>query len=574
MKNKKLPLVISVVIIFAIIFSSFLFNKDEKIKDLSSDKKTDSIEMDINPDNGDEKINWSDYQNKSYTLTNSITITESGTYNLTGTISDGLIKVNTDGNVKLVLDSVNIKNSSGPAIYIANASDVIIELKEGTTSTLEDGQKYSGYDADVIGTIFSHDDITFQGTGILNVTSKNADAIVGKDDLKIISGTYNIVSLDDGIRGKDSVYIKDGNFTINSDGDAIKSTNDTDTEKGYILIENGTYNITSTLDSIQAQTKLSIKNGNFVIKTGDGSSNTSTSKGWGSWGKTSSSSASAKGLKALDNIVIENGKFSFDTSDDAIHANNCVGIKNATINISSGDDGIHADKVLIIDSGEINITKSYEGIESAKITINGAYIDITSSDDGINVAGGKDSSAQNRPGANNYNSNTTNVLTINAGTIHVDASGDGIDVNGAAYINGGSTTVDGPTNPGNGAIDYDSTFEVNGGTLYAGAIRGMLQECSQSSTTYSVTITFNSTYSSNDKITIVDSNGKVIANYKSNKSYQTLIVATPNLKADTTYTIKINDTTYQTFKTSSIISTVGSTGNYNGPGGGGHVPRR
>lgn len=567
MKNKKMFFVIAVTFLIIIIVGVLFYLKNNKI--LDSNKPTsstaDSIDMNINTDDGDEKIDWSNYQDKDYELTKSITITTEGVYNLTGTISDGIIRVNTEGNVKLVLNNVNITNSSGPAIYIENASDVIIELAESSNNYFEDGSSYSGYEIDVIGTIFSHDDITFQGNGTLEVVSNNEDAIVSKDDLKIVNGTYIITSKDDGIRGKDSVYIQNGTFNINSTGDAIKSTNDTETDKGYILIENGTFKINSTLDGIDSQTKLLIQNGIFDITTGGGSNNSSSSDNWGRWGNSNSSnSESAKGIKTGDNLVIENGTFNFNTSDDAIHCNNYVGIISGTLNITSGDDGIHADTELIIDGGRINITKSYEGLEASKITINNGNINVVASDDGINVAGGNDSSAMGRPGENNYSNSTDNVLTINNGNISVNSIGDGIDVNGSAYITGGNVVVYGPTNSGNGALDYDRTFEVNGGTLIAGGSSGMLQSCSSSSSIYNLTIVFNFTYGSGDVVTIVDSSNNKVVSYESNKSYSSLIVASPKLQKGSKYIIKVNDEEYQTFTISNITTTIG---NYNGMGG-------
>ncbi len=557
MKNKKKIIVITVIVILILIFIFNIITKDK-----ASTSTTDSINISINTDDGDEKIDWSIYDNTDYELESSITITEEGTYNLTGTITDGVVTINTEGNVKLVLNNVNITNSSGPCIYVENALNVVIELAESSHNYLEDGSVYTGYDTDVIGTIFSHDDITFQGIGTIEVKSNSEDAIVSKDDLKIVSGTYIINSKDDGIRGKDSVYIQDGTFTITSEGDAIKSTNDTDTDKGFILIENGTFNIVSTLDGIQSEKKLLIQGGTFDIKTGGGSSvSSSTHEEWGRWGYSSSSieTDSAKGIKAGDNLIIEDGTFNFDTSDDAIHCNNYVGIKSGNINISSGDDGIHADTELIIDGGNINITKSYEGLEASKITINDGTINVVASDDGINVAGGNDGSATGRPGENNYSSNTSNVLTINGGIIYVNATGDGIDINGSAYINGGNIKVDGPTDSGNGTLDYDNKFEVNKGTLVAGGSSGMLQSCSSSSSIYNVTIVFTSSYSEGDTIKLEDASGNEIVSYESSKKYSSLVVASPLLKKGETYTIKVNGSEYKTFTISSITTTIGSS---------------
>lgn len=561
--KEKITLISIVAIVGITIWVSFQFTNKKQ-----SSNNTEAIEMNIELDDGDEKINWDNYQNIDYPLTDSITLTEEGVYNLTGTIHDGLITIRTNGNIKLILNNVNITNSSGPAIFIENAEDVVIETGANTINYLEDGKTYSGYEEDEIGTIFSHDDLTLTGEGTLVIISNHEDAIVSKDDLKITSGTYEITAEDDGIRGKDSVYIQNGNFHIKSNGDGIKSTNDTDSEKGYVYIENGKFNIEAGLDGIQAETKLLVQDGTFEITTGGGSSNASTGNSWGMWNRgyqtSQITSDSAKGMKAGSNLVIEGGSFTIDSSDDAIHSNDTIGLKNATFVITSGDDGIHADTEIIIDSGNIDIQKSYEGIESAKITINGGEISVISSDDGINIAGGNDSSAMGRPGENHYSSNTNNILTINEGTIYVDASGDGIDVNGSAYMNGGTVKVDGPSDSGNGALDYDNVFVINGGTLYAGGVSGMAQGVSSSSSIYNVMISFPSRYSSDTEISIVDSNENTILSYQSDKTFDFLVIASPLLEKGETYTIQVNGADYQTFTVSSITTQIGNIGGISG----------
>lgn len=578
MKRKKKIIIIGSVLVGFILlglFGYFVF-----IKNSASVITTNDIDSSVNTDDGDEKIVWSNYETREIELSDSIKITEEGVYNLSGTISDGCITVLVDGNVKLNLNGVSIKNSNGPAIYVANASDVVIEL-DGD-NYLEDGSSYSGYDEDVDSVLFSHDDLTIQGSGTLNIKANYQDGIVSKDDLKIVSGTYVIDSADDGIRGKDSVYILDGNFEITATGDGIKSTNDTDSDRGFIKISNGIFDINASLDGIQAETKLVIEDGEFNIVTGGGSSNaSSSSSSWGSWGgakiqnSTSSvdSTDSAKGIKAGDNIVISGGTFIFDTSDDSIHSNNYVGISKGTFNISSGDDGIHADLEIVIDGGVIKINKSYEGIEAASITINDGDINLVSTDDGINVAGGNDSSATNRPGENNY-ANSNNILTVNGGTIYVDATGDGIDVNGSAYIMGGNITVDGPVDGGNAALDYDGSFEISGGTFIAVGSSGMAQGATSGSSQYNVTVYFSSTYSSEDVITIVDSSNNEVMSYSPSKKYSSLVFSSSKLKENTTYTIKVNNSTISTFTTNTKCITVGNSGIGNGMNGGNMKGRR
>lgn len=569
MKKKKIVTIILVLFsILAAIGISIYYVIDQKTLKASKTSVSD-IDTNVKLDTSDEEIVWADYENREVVLTKSITITEEGVYNLSGKIEDGLITIKTDGDVKLTLNQVSITNRNGPAIYVESANTVVINTANGTTNKLADSSTYSGYDEDVEGAIYSKDDLVLEGEGTLVVLGNKGDAIVGKDDVKINNGTYEITAKDDGIRGKDSVLILDGTFTIQASGDGIKSTNDTDTTKGYIKIENGNFNITATLDGLQAETKMLISNGTFQITTGGGASNSSDRPGWGNWRVSSVDFDSAKGIKAGDNIVITGGTYLLNTSDDSIHSNNHVGISSGTYTISSGDDGIHADLELVIDDGTIDIQKSYEGLEAQTVTINNGNIKIVSSDDGLNAAGGNDSSAMNRPGTN-FTDYEKSTLTINGGTIYVNASGDGLDANGSIYINGGTITVDGPSDNGNGALDYDLECKITGGTLIAIGASGMAQGISSSSTQYGVLINFSSSYSSGTVVTLEDKNGSEVMTYESNKSFSSIVFSSSQLSKGN-YTVKLNGNTYQTFTISDISTSIGNSamgGNMNGVRGG------
>lgn len=572
MMNKKNYIIIVILVIVLISLCGYIYFKKNKSDDSEIDSTLELSESDqissSSLDNGDEKIDWTSYDSNDITLTGSIKITEGGVYYLTGTISDGLISIDTKDSVKLVLNNVNITNSSGPAIVVISAENVVIETSENSKNYLTDGSSYSSSNQEYDGVIFSKDDLVLQGNGSLEIKANYQDGIVSKDDLKIISGTYIINSNDDGIRGKDSVYIVDGTFTINSKGDAIKTTNDTDSDKGFIYIEKGTFDITSEQDGISSILKTVIDAGTFNITTGGGSSNSSTNNSnWGRWGNsntTSNNTSSAKGIKSDGSITINGGTFTLNTSDDSIHSNNNVNIINGVINITSGDDGIHADENVIIENGTINISKSYEGIESANIAINNGIISVAASDDGINVANG-DGSNMGRPGENSTNSSSNSKLVINGGTIYVNSTGDGIDVNGSAYIYGGTITVDGPTNDGNGALDYDGQFIMNGGSLIAVGSSGMLQGVSSNSTQYSVTAAL-SNISANSTISIVDGNNNEIISYKNSKSCAAIVVSSSKFEKGQNYSIVVNGNTVQTFTVNSITTTVGNV-NSGMPGG-------
>ena len=498
---------ILLVVIVSVITTTIIMNNDHANN--TGSKFAGAIET----DNGDLKIDWTKYPTTNIELTDSLTITKSGTYYLTGTLEDGYIEIKGDktSKVRIILDNVNIYNSIGPAISCIEADDFVIEFTGD--NSLEDGVAYSSdYDDDITGAIYSKGDLSISGDGTLEITANYADAIVGKDDLKIDGGTYTIKAKDDGIRGKDSVYIVSGRFNLDTETDAIKSTNETDSGKGFVLIENGNINI----------------------------------------------KAGAKGIKATNSILINGGEYMLNTYDDAIHSNNYIGITGGTFAINSSDDAIHANSELIIDNGEINIARSYEGLEAQVVTINNGKISVIASDDGINAGGGNDSSSMNRPGANPFNADENCKIDINDGEIYLNTSGDGIDSNGWVNINGGNITIDGPTNNDNGALDAGMGIVMNGGKVIAIGSSGMAETLGQNSRVNNISVYLDKTYSAKTLIEIKNSKSQTIIEHTSAKSFSNLTIGTEDFEFGEVYTIYLNGEKSQIFTITDITTTIGN----------------
>mgnify|MGYP001161771285 CR=1 FL=1 len=510
-----------------------------------------------------------------------LTINKEGTYVLSGSIDEGRIVVNvTDSEkVQLVLNGFTIKCTTHSPIFIKSADKVFITIKDGTKNIITDGTSYTDLaddESNVDAAIFSRADMTINGSGSLTVNGNMKNGIVSKDDLVITGGTITVNAKNNGICGKDCVKIADGNITIKSEGDGIKSNNSEDTSKGYIYICGGKINITSTTDVIQAETTLTIEKGEINLKIGGGSENSSKTSGgkdnpqWGRWGQEDSSTteedtASAKGLKAGGDIKISNATITADTSDDSIHSNSNVTIESGTLNLKSGDDGIHADTSTVINNGNIVIEKSYEGIEGSNVTINGGTIELTASDDGINSAGGSDSSSMGgRIGQNSFTENSNIYIKITGGKVTVDASGDGLDSNSNLIIEGGEIYVNGPTNDGDGALDYDGTATISGGTFVAVGSSGMVQGFSDSSTQCSILYNLSSSHSAGEKITLADSSGNEILSYTATKQFSSVVVSSAKITKSGAYKLTVGSESYDI----EMSSTVYSNGS-NGFGGGG-----
>ena len=537
-----------------------------------------------------------------------VEITSGGTYYLSGTLNGGQVIINSldEENVYLVLNGVNLTSKTSAPIYVKSAKNTIIELAEGTQNIITDSDSYVLEDPssdEPNAAIFSKDDLKIKGTGSLTVNANYHHGIVSKDDLEIKNGVITVNATADGIKGKDSVVIEGGTLTIVAGGDGIQASNTTDTTKGYVTIEDGIIDITATLDGIQAETDFVINNGTLTLHTGGGSENsstkTSTNEGmWGNWGQPSTStdstttetSSSAKGLKAGNSITLNEGVITIDSSDDAIHSNNIITVNGGDYTVSSGDDGVHADSILEVNGGSINIIQSYEGLESTTITINDGTIYVVASDDGVNAAGGNDgSSLSGRPGQNQFSASTGSI-EINGGYLYVDATGDGLDANGSITLSNGFVIVNGPTDGGNGALDYDASFNITGGTLIAAGSSQMAQTPSTSSTQPILNIN-TSSLNAGELINVTDSNGTNILTFAPTKTVQSIIISTPDLKLNSTYTISSggsstgseldgiyeggtysNGTELGTMTLSSVITSLGQSGGINGgfgvgPGG-------
>lgn len=546
-----------------------------------------------------------------------VTISQAGTYILSGTATNGRIIVSADksAEIKLIFNEVDITCADNAPLLVSKAKKVYIVLEDGTENVLTDSASYSlgEDDSNTDGAIFSKADLTINGSGTLTVNANYKHGIVSKDDLVITDGNINVTSASTAMEGKDSVKISGGTFNISAGTNGIKSTNAEASDKGFISVTGGSFTVVANNDAFEAETVLSIESGSFDITTGGGSANASMksdgtpNSDWhnnmgnggggpnGGMGRpddngngmggdppavptadstdtTDNTSTSAKALKAGSEVNISGGEFKIDSADDSVHSNGSIVITGGNISAASGDDGMHASGNLTISDGTVDITKSYEGIEGSIVTIDGGTISAVSSDDGINCAGGSDTGSTDRMGADQFSAQEGVELNINGGTVTIDADGDGLDSNGNFTMAGGTVYVCGPTNGGNGALDYNGTATLTGGTLIACGAVGMEEGFGDTSTQYSVLHDLGSTVSANEKLTITDSDGKEILSFTPTKTWQSVVFTSADLKEGETYTITAGSqsetVTIDGIVTSNSTGMSFGGGHGGGPGGG------
>ena len=284
-------------------------------------------------------------------------------------------------------------------------------------------------------------------------------------------------------------------------------------------------------------------------------------------------------LNGKDSVRIADGTFNLSCDEDGIHAGNddqqdgYVYIEGGDINISVGDDAIHAEGLLIITGGDIDVSKSCEGVEGDKILVTGGDIDVISSDDGFNAAGGSSGSGDNHdgfgggPGMGGVDMDADNdaYILITGGTININANGDGIDSNGCIGITGGSVYVLGPSDNGNGAMDYGICAAITGGEIVAVGGSGMAQGFGDESTQCSALVNFDEWIDAGETITLTDSDGKEVLSYKADKKFNSVVISTSDMKQGGNYTLTVGDQS-STFTLDDITYSEGS-GGMQGPGG-------
>ena len=484
-----------------------------------------------------------------------VTVTGAGTYVVSGTLSNGSLVVDADDDdVHLVLDGVTISSETSAALLVRSAGNVYVTLAAGTDNTLSTTGSYDDSDEDgVDAAVFAKDDLTLNGSGSLTAFSAEGHGILSKDDLAITGGTYRVEAAKRALSGNDSVRILDGTFDLVSGTDAIHAENTDDETRGYVCIEGGEFSITSAGDGISASSTTQIDGGTFLIVTGDGAgevASASSAQGeasptgtFGSAGETDNaqstdadadSETSQKAVKADGDVVIRGGTLSVDAADDAIHANGNVWVADGSFELSTGDDAIHADGQTAISGGDIVVPQSVEGVEGQTVLITGGTTDIVSSDDGLNAA----SSSDDVVGAASVTADSSCVIAITGGEITIDAGGDGIDSNGSILVTGGSTVVYGPESGEDGAIDYEIDATIDGGTVIAFGQAAMAQGFGSESTQASALVTVSA--SAGSTVVLEDASGAELLSATAAKAATSVVVSCPDMEADGTYALVID----------------------------------
>ena len=548
-----------------------------------------------------------------------ITITEEGTYLLSGSLSNGSVVVATDENVKvrLIFNGVAINNDSSAAIYVQSADKVFITLAPDSENMLSNGGTYEAVDDNNIDSvIFSKSDLTLNGSGSLTVTAKAGHGIVSKDDLVIIGGTYAITAASQGLSGKDSIRILDGDFAIASGKDALYSENEDNAEKGFVYIAGGNFNLTASGDGISASGNMTLLDGMYTMTTGGGSENGKDHQEGGPGGSggpggmdnpgedmvtsgerpkenrgemsdndqmtppsdNSQNGTSSDNSESADNRPTapsddqqpsgqmmeqpdrsdEETETEETTSTKGIKAKGNLIISGGTYTINAADDGIHSNSNITINDGTLAIASGDDGVHAdGQVIVNDGTIAISESYEGIE---GNEKilivGGQITLTSSDDGFNG-DTIEISGGHTEIDAEGDGIDANGILTVSGGETYVSGPTGDGNGALDYETDAVITGGILVAAGSSGMAVNFGNNSTQGSVLVNMDRQEAGTD-IVLTDALGTELINWQASKKYTSVVISCPGIAQGESYTLKAG-TSKTTVTMDSLIYGTGNT---------------
>ena len=276
---------------------------------------------------------------------NTVTISEDGTYTLTGTNTDKSILVSSSAT--LVLNSLSLTSTGSLTPIIIDSSKSVTMTLSGT-STLTDS---SSNENEGVIYLNSGASLTISGDGTLNLTPNKNMAINGTSStsLTVNGGNIQVTSSSSGVGGiylRKEITFNDCTYSYS----ATSGSNHAIDSEGNINIVKGTYTLNSgSGKGIQTEKYL------YLGKTGSDNSDLSINI-----------NCSNEGIEA-ERIIIYSGKLTIDASEDGINAagddcedegqcrGNCncyITISGGKIEINSGEDGLDSNGDITISGGK------------------------------------------------------------------------------------------------------------------------------------------------------------------------------------------------------------------------------
>lgn len=454
----------------------------------------------------------------AYTLNGSVYITNGGKYVLSGTLSDGSIVVDAYASSKvfLMLSGCSVTKSDDAALRVNQADKVFLTLGEGTENFLESGEVYSeeALSDNAGGTIFSHDDLTINGSGSLTVTANYKHGIDANDDLVITGGTIAITAPEDAIHVNERFNFTAADLTITAGDDGIHAD-------ASILIADGTVFIKECYEGLEALT-IDISGGETTIYSSDDGLNAnggSSDFGMGGGGFGGGMQGGGRMPGNMNGEAsTENGDFPGEMPEMDSEFEERMRERGSEMEERFGE----MDSEFEFGGQMPEMGSEFEERVREETTEATVGSDTTSEETWIHISGGK-------------------VTVINENS----QDADGLDSNGDIVITGGEIRVSLSGNGSNSAIDYGSesggVCEISGGTVVACGSYSMAEAFDSTSTQCSILYNFSDGADPGTTVSLLDADGNELLSYTAVAGFTSVNLSCPELTVGETYTVVIGD---------------------------------
>ena len=461
----------------------------------------------------------------------SISIVESGSYRLTGTMTEGHIAVEADG-VELIWDGAQIACST--AAPLSARGDLALTLTENG-GALEDLRRARDMDDDGAA-IDAGGKVFVSGAGSLNVTAQAGHGLRASG-LTLEGGALNVLAGENGVHleaeaGETAFELSGGQLAVEANGIGVYAGGDA-------ALRGGDLRLTSGADGLYVEGALTVSGGAAQVSAGGGAGAASPTAAYcdsffgydpfdlffGSpyYGGYDNGGYEARVYDAVSaaEIVMEDGSFVLDASGDALRADGALTMTGGALSITCGGDGLRAGGDVAVSGGVIWVDECETGLSGANVSVESAEVNIVSAGAGLYALSGRGGDASVLDGAK---------LTIAAGD-------DGIAAGADVYLAGGETSI---CCSGRSGAPLNAAGEVfaDGGTLIAagGSDESAIAEDSAQAV---LRARFNGTLREGVRVVVENEDGQAAFSFEPEVDFSRLLLTSPALQQGGTYTLYV-----------------------------------
>ncbi|MCR5304540.1 MAG: carbohydrate-binding domain-containing protein [Lachnospiraceae bacterium] len=458
--------------------------------------------------------------NGAYVNGSEVVITGAGRYLVSGTLTDGKLDVDAydSSKVFIMLDGVDITCSDDAAFRVERAEKVFLTLAEGSVNSFTSGETYSdeALEDNTGGTLFSHDDLTINGSGSLEITASYKHGIDANDEFVVTGGTITITCPEDGVHVNDSIRLCNADITVNAGDDALHCDKE-------IIVTSGKILINECYEGLEAP-YIEVSGGDITIYPEDDgfNANGGTSlmgMGGGMPGGNGGGPGGVPGQRDSENQE-DPGQQTQGTGEDPGKQ-----ASETQEGSEKPDAGSPTDAENERESERMGATSENPGAGDKENDGGSAGADISDSEE------------------------ETPRIVISGGTITIinetGRDADGLDSNGDILITGGDIRVSLTNSGSNSAIDYGSesggVCEITGGTVIACGSYSMAEHFDTTSTQCSALYNFSDGAEDGTVFSLEDSDGNTLISWEVPCSFSSVNVSCPEMEQGGAYKIVIGD---------------------------------